>query len=73
MTADHIGVAHGHLDRTVAENRLKGRDIAGGLKKLAGKGVPQIVAPEPDTGSAGSADIPLPNTMRVPPALPGRQ
>ena len=31
MAGDHVGIAHGYLDRTVAEDRFKGRDIAAGL------------------------------------------
>jgi hypothetical protein len=31
VTGHHVGVSHGHLDRAMAEDRLKGWDVARGL------------------------------------------
>ena len=59
MAGDHVSISHGHLDRTVTQDRLQRRDVAGCLEKCAGEGMAQIVAPERHACSPGdpSEDI----------------
>jgi len=56
MAGDHVGVAHGHGDRLVTEDRLQGSNIAGRLKERRCEMVPQVMASERHTGSAGDPD-----------------
>jgi hypothetical protein len=56
MAGDHVGLAHGHGDRLVTEDRLQGGKVAGRLKEGRCEMVAQIVASERHTGSACDPD-----------------